>query len=97
MSDKDNSFRVHVRFNRVEDAALLEDLEHYNGVDRTGRIRYLMRLGLMAAKQVSSISAMDSVMPLVVPQEAHFKQDSADALLNMGLDIRSFQFGGNPS
>ena len=49
MSGNDETFRVNVRFNRVEYAELDRDLSRYTGANKGARIRMLMRLGLQVA------------------------------------------------
>jgi hypothetical protein len=57
MSDQDETFRVNVRFNRVEDPELDKDLSRYSGLNKGARIRMLMRLGLQVANgQIPSLS-----------------------------------------
>ena len=56
MSDQDETFRVNVRFNRVEYSDLDEDLRRFEGANKGARIRMLMRLGLQVAKgQIPSL------------------------------------------
>lgn len=56
MSDQDETFRVNVRFNRVEYSDLDKDLSRYVGANKGARIRMLMRIGLQVANgQVPSL------------------------------------------
>lgn len=63
----EKTFRVQVRFNKVEFAELEADLKKYEGRDLAGRIRLLMRLGLDVASgrlhQGSSHLALASISP----------------------------------
>lgn len=106
MNSTDNTFRVHVRLNKVEFADLKADIEQYEGPARAGRIRLLLRCGLAALKGQAipaernglalhpvEIPAMPvpAIKPAVIQNEA--KVADADALLSMGMDPANFHFG----
>ena len=56
MSDHDETFRVNVRFNRVEYSDLDKDLSRFTGANKGARIRMLIRLGLQVANgQIPSL------------------------------------------
>lgn len=106
MSDKDgDTFRVQARFNKVEYADLMADLERFaQGSPRAGRIRFLMRLGLAAAKgQITSSTSLLSTHPTEVltapassfpgePVPDHAAADFA-GLASMDFDLATFSFG----
>ncbi|WP_126448077.1 hypothetical protein [Sulfuricystis multivorans] len=110
MSDKDDSsFRVHARFNRVEYADLEEDLNRYSpGADRSGRIRFLIRLGLEVSKgripslpteeqacpsQQGTRENTEQAAPMAVSPKPIHQPEPDDILDSLGIDPASFQFG----
>lgn len=76
----DKTFRVQVRFNKVEFADLESDLKQYEGRDLAGRVRLLMRLGLDAARgrlhPASSHVHLASVSDLHPSPEASSSNDA---------------------
>ena len=106
MNSTDNTFRVHVRLNKVEFADLKADIEQYAGPARAGRIRLLLRCGLAALKGQAipadrtglalhpvqiPVMPVQTIKPVAVESEA--KVADADALFSMGMDPANFQFG----
>lgn len=75
MSEKERTFRLHVRFSTVEYAELNEDLANFSGADKAARIRMLMRIGLQTLKgQVHGLAAggmHPHLAPVVDMQRAH--------------------------
>ena len=80
MSEQDETFRVNVRFNRVEYSDLDEDLSRFEGANKGARIRMLMRLGLQVAKgQVPSMPHAGDhphLAPVVGIPRSHKKPDA---------------------
>lgn len=83
MSDQDETFRVNVRFNRVEDPELDKDLSRYTGLNKGARIRMLMRLGLQVANgQIPSLSHTGDhphLAPVVEIPRSHKKPEPSPA------------------
>jgi hypothetical protein len=84
------SFRLQVRCSKVEDAALYRDLMQYpDGSARTGRVRCLLRLGLLAAQSAPMPALPAGSVPAMSQPPA---QGQAEHLMANGLDIRQFAF-----
>ena len=83
MSDQDETFRVNVRFNRVEDPELDKDLSRYSGLNKGARIRMLMRLGLQVANgQIPSLPHAGEhphLAPVVGIPRSHKKPEPSPA------------------
>lgn len=81
MSGQDVTFRVNVRFNRVEYSDLDKDLSRYTGANKGARIRMLMRLGLQVANaQIPSPSPAGEhpyLAPVVGIPRNHKKSDAS--------------------
>lgn len=56
MKENDNTFRIHLRLNRVEYADLIADIESHEGYE-TARIRMLLRRGFLAENGTTPTSA----------------------------------------
>ena len=106
MNDSDDTFRVQVRFNKIEYANLEEDLSRYEGAARAGRIRLLMRVGLAVSKGQSPGSHHSEpavhLAPVVGMPRPVRKETSpvaipaTEAIENLemiGFDLANFQFG----
>ena len=103
MIEDGQSFRIQVRLSKAEFPDLYEELKRYpEGKLQTGRIRYFLRLGLIAARgerQESDIGMEpDEAASFLPPVQGSAERlptspmTEADALTSLGLDISNFSF-----
>lgn len=95
---KDASFRVYIRLNNIEYSDVIADLEAFQGLARTGRVRLLLRLGLAAANGqiVADLAPPPIGSGNVAPAEAQPANDPLSVFEGLGFNPADFQFGGKP-
>jgi hypothetical protein len=94
MSPDYRSFRVQVRFNKVEDAELFQDLKQYSdSFERAGRIRFLLRSGLKATQSALVPGPINGMSSAVLGNE-NKSAGEASATLTRGKDLEAFMANG---